>query len=204
MSKLILMAISTVLLAACATPRAAAPPPAPAPRPEPRQYDGPPPAPPSAPSVSARLSFDLPAGWVQAPPDTVPDGVAGVILNPATRGMIMVIIEANPSGTPASTAAALRQQLADGGWTCSDVAAPGDGSTASFTTSKDAMRGKVAIKRLTAGAASADLGLMGMWPEPNDAAMSADYDAVLSSARLVEAPAGSGASAPSAPSTIDL
>jgi len=187
------------LLLGCAQ-RAAAPPPS-----SPRQYEGPPPAAPADPSpgpaaAGANLQMSLPAGWGQLPPERVPTGLTGMLVNPSTGAMILVMVETSTTTPLAAVAEGLRADFVASGITCSPVTASADGLTATFTTAKDAMRGKIAFRRLTSGSTGIDLGLMGRWTDASDTAMTADFDAVAASASLGAAPPASSAS----PSIINL
>ncbi len=178
-------ALGAMLMAGCAH----SPPPAPEPPPG-HQAAAPPPAPtpaPSdeAPSANLRLQVEPRPGWVALPSSAVPDGIAGVLINPAAHAMLMVVVAAPATSTARADADTLRGQLSSGSnaWTCSPVTAwpAPDGST--FTLSRGTDRGKVTVRRMHEGPA-VNVAFMGHWPAAGAQALRADYDAMVSGATL--------------------
>lgn len=187
MRKIATLALGAMLLFGCAH----SPPPAPEPPPA-HQADAPPPtaaAPdpsPAAPSADLRLQVDPRPGWVALPPSAVPEGMAGVLLNPTTHAVVMVLIDAPATLAPRAAADALRTQLAapPGSWTCSAVTAWPDANGAAFTAVQGTNRGKIAVRRLHDGPA-VNVVFMGRWPAGAAAAAAlADYDAMVSAAAI--------------------
>ncbi len=187
MRKIATLVTGALLMFGCAH----SPPPAPEPPPA-HQADAPPPAAetpapaPGAPSADLRLQVDPRPGWVALPASAVPEGMAGVILNPATHAVLMVMIDAPATLAPRAAADALRTQLAapPGSWTCSAVTAWPDANGASFTATQGANRGRITVRRLHDGPA-VNVIFMGRWPSGSGAAAArADYDAMVSGAAI--------------------
>lgn len=190
MSKTALIALFSVVLAACAHNQN--PPPAASPEPPPgHQADAPPPAPaapapaPSPAPSGGRFSLTPAAGWVGLPSSMVPEGMAAVIANPAQGAMLMIMVEAPATMTANDAATQLRASLASppNAWTCSAVTAWPDANGASFTASQGDQRGKLTVRRMHESP-SVNILFMGRWPAANEAAMRADYDAMVSGATL--------------------
>lgn len=187
MSKVAMLALCSLVLAACA--HGQNPPPA-SPEPPPgHQADAPPPAPEPAPAPAQptgnRFSLTPAPGWVALPSSMVPEGMAAVIANPQQHAMLMIMVEAPASMSPNDAATQLRTQLAapPTPWHCSAVTAWPDANSATFTTSQGPQRGKLTIRRMHDNP-SVNVLFMGRWPAANAAAMRADYDTMVSGATL--------------------
>lgn len=187
MSKIAVFALFSVVLAACAhsqnpTPASPEPPPG-------HQADAPPPAPAPAPEAPAptgnRFSLTPSAGWVGLPSSMVPEGMAAVIVNPQQHAMLMIMVDAPATITARDAATQLRTQLAapPNAWTCTPITAWPDATSAAFSTSQGAQRGKLTVRRMHENP-SVNILFMGRWPAANAAAMRADYDAMVSGATL--------------------
>jgi len=115
----------------------------------------------------------------------VPEGMIGVLANPPTQGMIMVMADSPATMTAQEAAEALRAQLAasPNAWTCSPITAWPDAGSASFTLSQGDQRGRITVRRMHENPA-VNVVFLGRWPASADTAVRADYDATVSAATM--------------------
>lgn len=188
MTKIAVLTMGALMLAACAHSQNRPPTASPDPPPG-HQADAPPPAAepdpaPAAPSGN-RFSLTPSAGWVGLPSSMVPEGMSAVIVNPQEHAMLMIMVEAPASTTANDAATQLRTQLAapPNAWTCTPITHWPDANSAAFSTTQGDQRGKLTVRRMRENP-SVNILFMGRWPATHAAAMRADYDAMVSGATL--------------------
>jgi glucose/arabinose dehydrogenase len=186
--------LGALLLTACAAspkppPQAAAPQPAPAAEPPPAKQNETPPTPPKA---KKTLGMKIPAGWARIPPGMVgaPEEIDAVLMNPPTKGMILVDIYETREKSAAQEAEATRMAvLQNKGVKAGKVETSADGNLAWFTwQSPNAeegkpARGKVAVRHIpkTEGTADVTVELLGMWGKEGNKENAAALDEAIAS-----------------------
>ncbi len=188
MFKTLFVAMLTVLFFGCAgvqkpAPAPAAPPPPPADVVDgPHQYEGPPPVQ----SASLKLTAKVPKGWKALGADEaeLPPGFLMVMLNPATRAMIMIAVYPSKDKTPQAACEELAEQIKAQQGVTAKIKVAADGSSASFTFSRKA-DGKLTKGKITArvlpGKKELTATAIGMWPGKSDKAMVTDFDLAANS-----------------------
>jgi len=157
--------------------------------PQPRQYEGPrdqPQAQPQQPAAPA-LKLDLPHGWQQGAPPPGPgsEAISAMLGNQALGAVILVALYGTQEVSPKDVAATVAAKIKENGTEVSEVTVSADGKSASFTWRHPANNttGKMAAQVL-AGAPELSIMFMGIWPADSDAAATADFDAIIKSARV--------------------
>ncbi len=188
MTKTLFAAMLSILLFGCAAvqkPAPAAPPPPTDVADGPHQYDGPPPNRPAP----LKIALTVPKGWVALGPSDaeLPPGTQVMLLNPATKALIMISLYESKVKTPQAACEELAEQTKAQGAKVSKIKVSADGSSASFTLAKlkgpKAAKGKI-LARVLPEKKEATALIIGLWPPKTDKAMAADFDTAAQSIEL--------------------